>query len=417
MFEKFSVRKYLFVMLVSMLFCILNASGRTVELINGRWFDGEKFVERTVRIGDGEFSFKPQKTEARQVFDLAGKYVVPPYGEAHNHNLESAYELDKRIAQYLSDGVFYVKLQSSIHRRIAPLMKNYNHPQGLDVSLAHAPLTGTDGHPIGIRKVYLERGYFDGLFKTLAEVESHGYFIIDDRADLDKKWKTVLSFRPDFIKVMLLHSEEYDRRKDDKNYFGQKGLDPALLPQVVKKARASGLRVTVHVETPSDFRTAVESGADEIAHLPGISDGRRITRETAELAARNNVTVVTTASLVTKLNKRPGYEKLLESIKFNLRTLKDAGVRLAVGSDMYDDTSRGEVLFLKELGVFSNLELLKMWTENSAATIFPERKIGKLKEGYEASFLVLEGDPLEDFANLQKIGMRFKQGRIQETNK
>ena len=44
-----------------------------------------------------------------------------------------------------------------------------------------------------------------------------------------------------------------------------------------------------------------------------------------------------------------------------------------------------------------------MWCETTAVTIFPKRKIGYLKEGYEASFLVLNGRPLQDFGNAQKI--------------
>ena len=291
-------------------------------------------------------------------------------------------------------------------------MEKYNHPQSLDVSQAFAPLTGTDGHPISVRKSYLEQGYFDGLFKTLEEMESHGYFVIDDKSDLDKKWKTVLSFKPDFIKVMLIYSEEYEKRKNDKSFFGKKGLNPKLLPEIVKKAHAEGLRVSVHVNTPADFENAVLSGADEIAHLPGYSNGLRISKRQAELAAQKDVTVITTASLATKQSKQPEYGELVESIKFNLKTLKDAGVKIAVGSDMYDDTSLGEVKFLKNLGVFSNLELLKMWSENAAETIFPKRKIGKLKTGFEASFLVLSGNPIEDFENFQKIEMRVKQGHI-----
>ena len=51
-----------------------------------------------------------------------------------------------------------------------------------------------------------------------------------------------------------------------------------------------------------------------------------------------------------------------------------------------------------------------MWCEATPATIFPTRKIGHLKEGYEASFLVLSGNPLLDFKNAQKIEIRFKQG-------
>lgn len=404
--------KKLSIIFVFLFFCIAGVAAQSIKLTKGKWFDGQKFSEKTVWIYDGKLSFESNGTDIDKTIDLSGKYVVPPFAEAHNHNLESDYELDKRINEYLSHGVFYVKLQSSIHKRIAPLMKNYNHPRGLDVSQAFAPLTGTDGHPIGVRKMYLERGFFDGLFKTLVEIESHGYFIIDNEKDLSEKWKTVLSFKPDFIKIILSYSEEYEKRKDDKSFFGKKGINPKLLPEIVEKAHAEGLRVSVHVNTPADFETAVRSGADEIAHLPGYSNGLRISKKQAELAAQKNVTVVTTASLVTNQSKQPDYKELVEGVKFNLKTLKDAGVKIAIGSDMYNDTSLGEVKFLKSLDVFSNLELLKMWSENPAETIFPKRKIGKLKPGFEASFLVLSGSPIEDFENFQKIEMRVKQGQI-----
>jgi len=85
---------------------------------------------------------------------------------------------------------------------------------------------------------------------------------------------------------------------------------------------------------------------------------------------------------------------------------------LAIGSDSYRQTAMSEGLALAKLGIFDNRSLLQMWCETTAATIFPARKIGRLSEGYEASFLILEADPLQDFANLQKISRRFKQGEF-----
>ena len=410
--KHFILKKLLIVFIIAVFICIQDTFAQNIKLINGKWFDGQTFVEQTFWICDDKLSSKAGNTKNQRVIDLSGKYVIPPFGEAHNHNLESEYQLDQRINKYLKHGVFYVKLQSSIKKGMNPLMEKYNHPKGLDISQAFAPLTGTDGHPIGVRKMYLEKGYFDGMFKTIEEVETHGYFVIDDEKELEDKWKNILSFKPDFIKVMLIHSEEYEKRKNDESYFGDKGLNPKLLPEIVKKAHAVDLRVSAHVETPTDFETAIKSGVDEIVHLPGYLNGLKISKRQAELAARKNVTIITTASLVTKRSEKPNYKELLDGVKFNLKILKDAGVTLAIGSDMYNDTSLGEVRFLKELGVFTNLELLKMWTENSAKSIFPKRKIGKLKDGYEASFLVLEANPIEDFDNLQKIEMRVKQGQI-----
>jgi imidazolonepropionase-like amidohydrolase len=51
-----------------------------------------------------------------------------------------------------------------------------------------------------------------------------------------------------------------------------------------------------------------------------------------------------------------------------------------------------------------------MWCETTAFTIFPNRKIGYLKDGYEANFLVLTGNPLTDFANVKTIDLRIKRG-------
>ena len=39
-------------------------------------------------------------------------------------------------------------------------------------------------------------------------------------------------------------------------------------------------------------------------------------------------------------------------------------------------------------------------------------RVGELGEGYEANFLVLNGNPLDDPANLHQIGMRVKQGLV-----
>jgi imidazolonepropionase-like amidohydrolase len=51
-----------------------------------------------------------------------------------------------------------------------------------------------------------------------------------------------------------------------------------------------------------------------------------------------------------------------------------------------------------------------MWSEATPRAIFPGRRIGALADGYEASFLALAGDPLEDLANVRRIRLRFKQG-------
>src|SRR5439155_20183755 len=101
----------------------------------------------------------------------------------------------------------------------------------------------------------------------------------------------------------------------------------------------------------------------------------------------------------------------------NLKVLVQNKVPLAIGSDDVTDTSIKEIEYLQTLGMLDNLTLLRMWSETTARTIFPNRRIGALREGFEASFLALEGDPLKDFHNIRRIKLRFKQGFLFEPNR
>ena len=86
------------------------------------------------------------------------------------------------------------------------------------------------------------------------------------------------------------------------------------------------------------------------------------------------------------------------------------GVRLAFGLDNFGSTLMPEIQYFHDNKIFDDLTLLKIAVESTPQTIFPNRKIGKLQENYEASFLVLNGNPLEDFNQIKNINLRFKQG-------
>jgi len=252
------------------------------------------------------------------------------------------------------------------------------------------------------------------VFDSKDEIAGIGYTEVEDREELIRKWPGLIRQKPDFVKVMLSHSEEYDLRKDDPEFFGYKGIDPQLVPDLVELAHAEGLSVTAHINTATDFHHAVTAGVDEIAHLPGSDELEVIRSNDARTAAENDVAVITTVSLTTKIkDDLPGYyEKVMNQHARNLERLKEAGVRILVGSDMpYRDTSVREAFLLQELGVFTNQEILKMWCETTPGSIFPNRNIGRLDEGFEASFLVLDGNPIEDFKNVKNIILRVKQGQ------
>jgi len=422
-------------MTVTLLLPILLAQGQVAnvatkrknyEFANGQWFDGQKFVtKRFYSVGGMLTVKKPSRVDS--VIDLSGKYVIPPFGEAHNHNVAQSSRIDAIIGMYLEAGSFYVKNPNSLPRATTPLVGKINTPRSIDVVFSGGGLTASGGHPIGLVERQIARGSW-----SKADGEGAFYFVIDNQADLDRKWESIIAGRPDFIKTYLLYSEEYAKRKNGDADFDWRGLDPALLPEIVRRAHRARLRVSTHVETAADFHKALVAGVDEINHLPGFRPEKgnpanyqnlsryEISEADARLAARNRVVVVTTIGDVLEvINSIPDgspqgslAKAVRELLSRNLQLLAKHHVQIAIGSDSYEKTSLAEAMSLHMLKVFDNLTLLKMWCEVTPQTIFPNRKIGKLRDGYEASFLVLASDPIQDFMNTKKIEMRIKQGEV-----
>jgi hypothetical protein len=395
-------------------------AARVVRLDGGRWLQGAGFVTGPRYIVDGVLRDRAPRA-ADTTLDLAGGWVVPPYGEAHNHNLEGSLRVRATIAQYLRAGVFHVQNPNVLPRARAALAELVNVPAGPDVTFANGGITGPGGHPLGLAQRNVARGAW-----TAADVEGAFLWSIADAADLARRWPAIVAGRPDFIKVYLLHADAYARRLADTATVGWRGLDPALLPDVVRRARAARLRVVAHVETASDFRLAVAAGADQIGHVPGFrGDERarldddapyRLTDADARAAAARGTIVVTTLSGAADFDpagpdslRRRAFDALA---RHNLATLHRAGVRLAVGSDSYRDDSRGEVRYLRTLGVLPDTALLRLWWQDTPRAIHPARAVGSVEPGHEASFLVLGCDPLARFACVEDIRLRVKDGQV-----
>ncbi len=238
-------------------------------------------------------------------------------------------------------------------------------------------------------------------------------FEAESAADVDAKWTRVVSSRPSIVKAFLQYSEEYEARRGDPKFFGNRGLSPEAFRRVVALAHRDQLRVAAHVASAQDFSVAVRAGADVIAHLPGYLSPETIAPADAKLAAAKKIVLIPTASLARGLARGAGVlERVQTAQRENLRLLKQEGVALAIGSDSWSDTSHQEVEYLRTLNVFDDLDLLRMWTENCAATVFPGRKIGRLVDGAEADFLVLDSNPLVDFAATRRILQRVKNGQV-----
>jgi hypothetical protein len=384
----------------------------------GRWYDGAGFSGREMYVVGGRFSIaKPEHVE--RVVDLAGGYVVPPFAEGHNHWLEPR-AIEAYDAMYLRDGVFYLKDQANATVVRRQLDAALNRPATVDFICANEGWTGPGGHPIQIALQFLKFGSFP-LEWTEADLDTNVVNVVEDVAGIEKRWPKFIAGRPDFVKVFLLYSEEYARRREDPQFQYKRGIDPALVSEISRRAHAAGLRLSAHVYTAADFHNALAGGVDDVAHMPGTGyeEGMgvaafRVAEADARLAAERGATVTTTLSWLAELadSDAAGAKKVLEQvIRPNVQLLRRFGIPILIGSDQFRQTPVEEARLLVKLGLFSNAELLKSWCETTPRAIFPRRRIGRLADGYEASFLVLDGDPIADFSATGKIRMRVKQGQ------
>lgn len=405
-----------------------NLAPKTYEFTNGNWFDGKGFVRRKFYSVNGLLTAKkPARVDEK--IDLGNGFVIPPFADAHCHHFDTPYNVDQQVEMYLRDGVFYAKVLSNSRTGALKIKDKVNVPISVDVSYAHGSLTHSFGHGFEVFETLALR-----LIPTTEVMEANkmkiagsrlrendAYYLIDTADDLDRKWQKIVDGKPDFIKINLLASENFETQLGNipNIKIGQIGLNPQLVPLIVQKAHAAGLRVSAHVETVADYRTALAAGVDEMAHVPGYYFGPKenlksylLSEKDAKESAKRKIWVIPTPNLPDTIKDPLTLERVEKVARQNLGLLKRRNVRLAFGSDAYMSTPVEYVLYIAGLGVFSNLEMLKIWTEETPQTIFPNRKIGQLREGYEASFLVLNANPIDDFKSIRNIGMRFKQGYL-----
>jgi hypothetical protein len=422
-------------LLLSLMSPIHAQIGPNYELNGGWWFDGKGFVRKKLYVVNGAFR-RRRPSRIDKVIELGDFYVVPPFGDAHSHAFDNPGTIDSVVKKHLRGGIFYgLSLANSIKAKRLVADK-VNKPESIDVAYANA-LTPTLGHVILSAEVSANNIPWDQLGQHWEELlkshkaEGDVYFVIDNLDDIQKKWPRIVSSKPDLIKIMLMDVEHFEELRRSTTTIDDKGLDPALVPAIVARARRSKLRVAAHVETAADFRVAVKAGVDIIAHLPGLApkadeDPLRyeLTDADAALAKKKGAAVVATAWLAERLAapkpwlsgaeaaaNKTQLERARQIQRHSLQRLLRHGVPIAIGPDLFEDAVR-EAFYLQGLGVFDNRTLLLMWSRTTPQLIFPKRRIGQLDPGYEASLLALACDPTADFGCTRQIAIRMKQGRL-----
>jgi imidazolonepropionase-like amidohydrolase len=109
------------------------------------------------------------------------------------------------------------------------------------------------------------------------------------------------------------------------------------------------------------------------------------------------------------------WERMLEAGLTNAVSAHEAGIRIAVGTDLGPVLGFLAVHWEMELLVgagLSPLEALRAATRDAAATLGVDNQLGVIAEGAIADLVVLERDPLTDIRSTRDIHSVIKGGRI-----
>lgn len=182
----------------------------------------------------------------------------------------------------------------------------------------------------------------------------------------------------------------------------------AEIRRVVDAVHARGAKATAHVQRVGPARAAVEGGVDSLEH------GFRLDRSIARRMARQGTFLVSTLTVprsfiaigraargtpFSTAAGRRGAQGLLRDAEASVRIARDAGVKIAAGTDFGGGSSRANQLAWEvESLVTAGLE---PWEALAAATwrggeLLDEPDAGVIREGGPADFFLVHGDPLSD---------------------
>lgn len=189
---------------------------------------------------------------------------------------------------------------------------------------------------------------------------------------------------------------------------------------IVEEAHKQKLKVAAHATTPEGIKNAVTAGVDSIEH------GHHINREDLELMKAKGTFLVPTMGVIDALielhkndanagDARQWVDMLLHDMQQEIELAKSLGVRIAAGYDADNPREQGrnaaELAALVKRGM-TPLEAIQAATLNAAELLSWQDKVGALEANHYADLIAVEGDPLHDVTELQRVKFVMKGGKI-----
>jgi len=448
------------------LFAVTSARAEKIALVNGTLINPMTEVvlpgahvlidnDRVVGFGD-EITFDLPK-DARKI-DCKGKFILPGYIDTHIHFFQSGDLFTRPDAADLNSVRAYKDEVAWVKSHVNDVFARYLRCGITSVVDVGGPFWNfevrkTANATAKAPRVAVAGPLISSVSREKLDLGDPPIVKIDSPDQAREFVGKLAAQNPDLVKIWYIVDKDHP----------VDGFRP-IIRATVEESHAHKIRVAVHATELETARAAVEEGADILVHsvvdrpvddsfVKLLKDryiilcptlvvferyGRTFSHQlnlTPEEKAWGNPEVI--ASLdVTKIpaDKLPDRIKtaladpnaVLDRIKKtyavalpNLKTLEDAGITIAAGTDAGNiGTIHGPALFrefqlMKEAGL-TNMQILQSATVNAAKLFGGDTgaHIGKIDNGYFADLVILKSNPVDDIANASDIDTVIKNGVV-----
>jgi len=371
----------------------------------GRVLDGEKVLTNAVIVVEKDRIKSVGGSAVGDVINMTRYTAVPGLIDVHTH---MTYVLDMTKIAPSGRGAASVYLSQENARKTletgVTTVRNLGASDYADIAMRDLI---NSGQMVGPRMFV--SGY--GLFITRGGRGGPG--TADGPVEVMKVVRQQIAAGADVIKI-------YGSTGSGQDVSGDQTFTYEEMQAAVDAAHALNRRVAIHTYGPTGARDAVRAGADSVEHATDM------TPETIAEMARKKIFYVPTidhnryyVDNAQLLKYPPGAtDALNDYIARNLETAKKAvkaGVRFAMGSDvvytMFGENTR-ELSWFVKAGMTPE-QALKTATVDAADLLGKEDRLGRLKPGYFADIVAVEGNPLDDIdAVIKNVRWVMKAGTV-----
>jgi imidazolonepropionase-like amidohydrolase len=446
---------------------VLNAYGEKIALVNATIIDPatQKTLQsahinmdgsRIVGVSDTPFTASP----GVRAIDCSGKFILPGYIDTHVHFFQSGDLFTRPDAVDLNKVRPYKDEIAWVKSHLNDVFSRYLRSGITSVVDVGGPMWNFEvrkiaGETAKAPRVAAAGPLISSVSRPQLDLGDPPIVRIDTPKQAREFVRKLSGVHPDFVKIWYIVDNDHP----------VDSFRP-IVRATIEESHAHKIRVAVHATELETARAAVEEGADVLVHSVIDKDvddrfvqllkekhiilcptlvvferyGKTFANKldlTSEEKTWGNPEVIATLD-VTKLPKDQIPERIKKALADpastlgsinqihaialkNLKTLEDAGVTIAAGTDAGNiGTIHGPAIFrefqlMKQAGL-TPMQILQCTTANGAKLFGGEvgSKIGAIQNGNLADLVILNSNPLDDIARASDIQSVVKSGVVYE---